>query len=376
MHARRVVLVVTLALAAVTVARSGHELPVYPSYYPHEIEIATLSPERAADLLAEGKLHAYVGSEPRFAGTAPEQVVAVESLGAFLVVRVNPLSPLAKDEASACVMRTAVLHRVAASGGDFVVHPYPVTPLHGDYLYHIDRAEAAKEGMRGDGSRLPAAGIKVKAEGFAATLVPADWRAPSSEWDIEVAEVATADLLARNTTMTNGWQGPPWLRTGWFHARLLLAGAGRPSDRVGEMIELLEADAFASPAERINAERNLVAALTQGCHAAIVGYRVRREFMNIEFSTGIENIGFDALTGLHSPMFLRTVKLKDFPWNGWLALGVQGRPEAAWNPIAGFTDAYGRLMWSALGDPAAIPSPYDSAWMLNRISDVDTSGRR
>jgi hypothetical protein len=176
--------------------------------------------------------------------------------------------------------------------------------------------------------------------------------------------------------MTNGWLGPPWLRTGWFHARLLLADIVNPSYRIGEMVRLLEADAFASPAERINAERDLVAALTQGCRAAVAGYRVRREFINVEFSAGIENIGFDALTGLHSPMFLRTVKLKDFPWNGWLALGVEGRPEAAWNPIAGFTDAYGRLMWSALGDPAVIPSPYDSAWMLNRISDVDTSDRR
>ena len=34
------------------VARSGHEPPVYPSYYPHEIDIAMVAPERAAELLA------------------------------------------------------------------------------------------------------------------------------------------------------------------------------------------------------------------------------------------------------------------------------------------------------------------------------------
>ncbi len=60
-------------------------------------------------------------------------------------------------------------------------------------------------------------------------------------------------------------------------------------------------------------------------------------------------------SGFNSPIFLRTVKLKDFPWNGWLALGIDARPAAAWNPIGGFTDPFGRLMWFALGDPAADP---------------------
>jgi hypothetical protein len=64
------------------------------------------------------------------------------------------------------------------------------------------------------------------------------------------------------------------------------------------------------------------------------------------------------------------VKLKDFPWNGWLTLGINARPAAAWNPIAGMTDKFGRLMWYALGDPALLPSPYDSGWMLNRVADV------
>ena len=36
------------AAAIVTVARGGHELPIYPSFYPHEIEIKSLAPEAAA----------------------------------------------------------------------------------------------------------------------------------------------------------------------------------------------------------------------------------------------------------------------------------------------------------------------------------------
>jgi hypothetical protein len=113
-----------------------------------------------------------------------------------------------------------------------------------------------------------------------------------------------------------------------------------------------------------------------GCRKTVAGYTVKREYFNSEFSAGIENIAYDAHEGFNSPMFIRTAKLKDFPWNGWLALGVDGRAKAAWNPIAGFTDPFGRLMWFALGDPAVVPSPYDENWVFNRISDVASKPRR
>jgi hypothetical protein len=75
-------------------------------------------------------------------------------------------------------------------------------------------------------------------------------------------------------------------------------------------------------------------------------------------------------------MFLRTVKLKDFPWNGWLKLGTGTPPLSAWNPVGGFTDDFGRLLWFSVGDAAAIPSPYEHAWVLNRISEVEQTPRR
>ena len=117
-------------------------------------------------------------------------------------------------------------------------------------------------------------------------------------------------------------------------------------------------------------------ALLSGCRALVAGYTVKREHFNASFSAGIENISFDALEGFNSPMFLRTVKLKDFPWNGWLQLGLQPPPSAAWNPVGGFTDPFGRLMWFAVADPALIPMPYDQVWTLNRFSDVEASPPR
>jgi hypothetical protein len=46
---------ILLAGAAIVVngAQGGHELPVYPSFYPHEITIRTLGPGQAVDALAK-----------------------------------------------------------------------------------------------------------------------------------------------------------------------------------------------------------------------------------------------------------------------------------------------------------------------------------
>src|SRR5204862_24311 len=73
-----------------------------------------------------------------------------------------------------------------------------------------------------------------------------------------------------------------------------------------------------------------------------------------------------AQRGLAAPIFVRTVKLKDFPWNGWLRVAVPGSPRAAWNPIAGFGDAPGRMVWAAVGDPALLLDPDSGRFIANR----------
>ena len=362
MNARRAGLAVVLAAATLTVARGGHELPVYPSYYPHEIEIATIAPERAAALLIDGKLHAYPGSAPRFAAMPPDDVRSVETLGSFVLVRVNP----AIDEHAACTVTRAAVQALATSQ-EMVFHPYPVVPPHGDYLHHVDLAEAGKARFAADANLSP---LRLKAENPPARrLVPDKWAALSgADWDAEIVDVDAAQLVGQHAVAFNGWLEPPWLRAGWYQAALLLGG---PED--AERLAQLEQTVNESGVERINRERELVRALASRCRVAVAGYTLKREYYNAEFSAGVENIGYDAIEGLTSPIFLRTVKLKDFPWNGWLALGVADAPVAAWNPIGGFSDRFGRLMWFAVGDPSLIPSPYDSAWMLNRAAEIRTA---
>ena len=372
-----------VAAAIATVARSGHEFPVYPSYYPHEIRIETIPPERAADLLLASKIQAYVGREPRFAGAPPDSIRAVESLGSFVIVRINPESSLAKDNASACAVAQTIVRDIASRRGDVIFHPYPITPFHGEYLYHVDLVDTAKARLsskHADASMPAMRRLRIRATGaLAEKLVRRDWYTQGSEWDAAVEEVKVSDLVPSSATATNGWLGPPWARTGWFHATLLLVRSvddPRAHDRVQADLQRLQAGAYENAVERINLERELVTSLATNCRSVVVGYTVKREYISTEYSAGIENIGFDSIEGLNSPIFIRTVKLKDFPWNGWLSLGTDTPPAAAWNPIAGFTDSFGRLMWSAVGDPALLPSPNDAGWMLNRISDVVSNAGR
>jgi hypothetical protein len=177
----------------------------------------------------------------------------------------------------------------------------------------------------------------------------------------------------------NGWLGPPWIRTGWFQAtQLLESSIDNPvaRDRVQANLQRLQVRDYRSAVERINLERDLVSALTGSCRALVAGYTLNREYVSIEYSAGIENIAFDSITGLNSFIFIRTAKLKDFPWNGVLSLGIDTSPAAAWNPIAGFNDGFGGLMWAAVGDPAVLPAPNDAGWILNRVSDVRATPNR
>jgi len=109
---RNALFVAVALVATIGLARGGHEVPVYPSYYPHEIRVETMPPERAAELLGDAKLHAYLGPEPRFTGALPQSVRAVESLGNFVIVRINP-GHEALDERASCDIVEAVVREMA-----------------------------------------------------------------------------------------------------------------------------------------------------------------------------------------------------------------------------------------------------------------------
>lgn len=376
------VLLLSAALTVLAPAEAGHELPVYPSYYPHEIRIQVVDPASAAALLQDARIHAYLGGDSTFGGKAPATVSDVEFLGSYLMLTSNPASRLLSSKNTRCASMGAMVHGLAAAQGAFVYHPYPVTPYDMDYLHHFDLAHAAKERYRhtpGQGRAAVKPPLKVNAKGqLAERLVGSRWEKAGKAWDVKLEEIDAADLIGSRTTNLDGWLGPPWLKEGWFHAYLMLADGLSDADArqmADSILQRLQRGDYDGLKDKLNLERRLVTLLTQSCNRLIVGYTVKREYFNSEFSAGIENIAYDSHTGFNSPLFIRTVKLKDFPWNGWLRLGVAQRPSAAWNPIGGFTDPVGRLIWSAVGDPALLPAPYGGSWVVNRIGDFQSTLR-
>lgn len=376
-----VLLVLVGALAVLTVSHSGHELPIYPSYYPQEIQIESVDPASAGRLLEQAKIHAYVGDEALFEHATPKWISHVESLGAYVVLSLNPASPLFANEAAGCsVIQTIARNLAAARERGFFFHPYPVTPFHGDYLHHFDLAEASKKRYStGAVENASLRRVKLRAEGeLVKRLRPTHWRQSTSEWDVTLEQIDAGHLLTPYRIDLNGWLGPPALKQGWFHAYLLLAAVLSDSARARaeSYLQRLRTGDYRNPIDKLNLERDLLRTLTSDCRRVVVGYTLKREYFNSESSAGIENIAYDSQAGLNSPIFIRTVKLKDLPWNGWLRLGVKQRPAAAWNPLGGFSDDAGRLLWSALGDPALFPEPYNADWLLNRIGDVQSTPAR
>ena len=357
-------------------AEAGHELPYYPSFYPHEIRVEVVPPEVAATHLQQGTLQAYIGATPHFSEPPPAHVSAVSSLGAYLVVTFDGAAALQWQPEQRCTVAQDIVSVLAKGATTYVFHPYPVTPYHGDYLYHFDRVEALQvQYLQRPAGRREASPHPLTVRGhdaLAAQLVRPQWQHMEQPWDATVEEIDVESLLASHTSSLNGWLGPAWLKAGWFHAYLLLAETVHDPQvkaAVATTYERLVHGSYTGLEARLNAERELVALLQQGCERVVVGYTLRQEYVNTEFSAGIENLAYDSHTGLNSSLFVRTVKLKDLPWNGWLKLGVSTPPAAAWNPIAGLTDATGRLLWHIVGDVAFFPAPYNGGWVVNRIAD-------
>jgi hypothetical protein len=363
-------LAVSLVAAAVT--RAGHEFPFYPSYYPQEITVSVVPPADAVAKLADASVHAYAGADPFHGRATPASVTRVESLGAYVLVTLNAEAPFFADATRRCRAARAVAD-ILAWGPDARRHPYPVTPYHPDYLQHADLVQAA-EGV--PPAAWDGAPLRLRAADPAAgALVPVAHRA-SGGWDATVETRDVAALWTAAALAPNGGVGPPWVKAGWSHAYRVLRDAitdGAARQRADTLHERLAGGTVDPAVDRLNLERRLVSTLRAGCERSVAGYTLRAEPLNVDYSAGVENVAHDAQSGLDSAIFLRTVKLKDFPWNGWLTVGVPARPLAAWNPVAGFTDPTGRLVWLALGDPAFLPSPHGEGWVPNRlvVSEVE-----
>lgn len=356
-----------VALLVASPAGAGHEMTFYPSFYPQEVTVRFVEPPGAAALLSKNALHAYAGAD---AGAGGPSVRHAESLRGYVVLTFRAGAAGFGDAGSRCAGAAALAHALAGRA-PFVGHPYAVTPYHDDFVHHVDLAQAARERPAG---RLP----RTRAGGaLAAALPSAGVARAGAEADAVLEEVELATLRAGVETRMAGWHGPPWIKEGWFHAWLLQAPVlpATPRRAAEELVRRRTELTYRPPAERVTLERRLVSAASAGCERVVLGYTLRREPLNDDYSEGIENIAVDAQAGIATPIFVRTVKLKDFPWNGWLHAATAPPARAAWNPVAGFTDDAGRMVWAAVGDPALLLDPDNGRWIANRVRPVSVSDR-
>ena len=159
----------------------------------------------------------------------------------------------------------------------FVAHRYPVTPYHADYLGHVDRA----------------------ALGMSAESAAANAQAVGQE-DVHFGEVAIDDPLLRSGAGFGVWPAPPFAKEGWYQAYHLIRAVMADDvqrKRADDLYQRLTHGEFADKADQIRLERDLIAALTANCEMAVIGYRLRREYHNDDFSNGIENILIDSQAG-------------------------------------------------------------------------------
>ena len=353
-------------------AYAGHEIAYYPSFYPQEITLQRVDPATAAQRLAKNELHGYIGAAPKFSGAVPEHLEPVESLEGFLILSFDPASKAFEDREARCAAGRGVIQALSGGVEGVVLSPYPVTPFHPDYLQHLDRIEEARAALSAAKAALP--DLKIQAQGARAkALAGGRSAAEGGSGDVRLEQVDLSALGKESGLPLSAQPSPPWLRQGWFQAyKLLSPGIGDAAldKNVEATYERLETGEYKDLEERFNLERRLVSALTADCRRMVAGYTLRREYYSADLSGGIENVAYDGQTGMNSGVFLRTAKLKDFPWNGWLYLGTENRAQAAWNPVAGFTDPAGKLIWSALGDAGLLPLPYNGSFIPNRVSAV------
>src|SRR5215831_11292229 len=154
-----------------TSAWADHALPFNPSFYPHEIQIKTVDLNLAKRLLSNNSLHAYIGGNP-FAGSEPPPHIGyVESFDSYLVVTFNLASKLWEKREARCAAVGPLMSAMAANKGNYIFHPYPVTPYHEDYLQHFDLAESAKNSYRTESSQVSAVNLKIHTKGSVAEKI-------------------------------------------------------------------------------------------------------------------------------------------------------------------------------------------------------------
>ena len=323
--ASRATLCCAALLAAAPAAEAGHEVPYYPSFYPQEIRIEPLDPAAAAPGIRQTTAPLTPISGPARASTAGAGLRQVGRIARRASHGgVNP--SVAREPRCALSGARRTPRRRVAKEPDTVAHPYPITPYHADYLGHVDRVPASPPaGCRSDGARDLRREIADR-EAWSTALIRRLGH-PRGGAVGEVLRAAGVGIMAGRTA---------WAKEGWFQAYHLLRpavgerGSGRARRRALRAAAAWRLQgpgrAAQSRARAGGGARPKVASAASsaiGCGASSSA---------TTSPTASRTSPSTRSPGSTRPIVVRTVKLKDFPWNGWLRARHRQRGQGRLEP--------------------------------------------
>lgn len=410
-------------LMLVQVALAGHENPFQFSFYPHEIRFFKAKPDEVTNLIYETTdtpvvkgLHIYLeplSYEENKQITSSKNIKSLKAIDKIYTIlinipseRTNPLSlyEFRRSILRYLVDREEISKNIAGSEPLFI----PITRFHAEYRYVVNidneirsRWKYSENLLRQSINKyLEVSGavyqdgkitirnkqvslsiyspkndeialaissyIKEKLENIGFKIHTLDYK--KEEADILINIYDYQNLTFYNLRNINGIYVGFEQYKGIFLASIIYHNIATQHD------ELFKASSL-SEQEYASLLQNFIKEGIEKSNEQPILLTYSYYVYNDDFDQGIENMVRSPLTGPLTDVFYRTVKLRLFPWNGWLLVGLNTDKQTYYNPILGFDDAWGKHLWMAMSDSAVVFQPYNTSVEPNRVVwvSVETS---
>ncbi|WP_448605502.1 hypothetical protein [Thermoflexus hugenholtzii] len=375
------ILVFTLVLSQfyVNIGLAGHENVQYQSYYPHEIRFLQVDNLDVAVRLfkntttsgrVEG-LHLYLGKIGKTEAKANYSIKYLNFITNIYLLRFSEFNRHLQNSKIRSVIAYGCINRNELAK-EMLTSPLfiPLLPYHRETSYVKDIEERLKTIECTDifqELKILKVGFTAGQEDLADKIVEqiksntgfklnAEKVSNPNDWDILVTRIDMPSYVLSKLSYINGvYYGTDTFEGTTFIKDLFLNGKEKPEQRI-----ISEEDLFLYT-------RSIVSEWYERGFTYPLMYDIEYYIYNDDYDEGLHNMAWSPLVGLTEPSaFFRTVKIKLFPWNGWLLVGSPTVDKCKFNPfpVPGDQTCYG--LWSVLSDPAFVLNPYNLTFEPNR----------
>lgn len=359
---------------------AGHENVQYQSYYPHEIRFLQVDNLDSAlklmrNTTTSGRvqgLHLYMEMSKKEEVSGITSVKFLEQITKIYYLKFSEFNQHLKNKTLRTALSYGCINRVELAK-EMKTNPLfiPLLPQHRETSYVKDFEEMLKTVNCGNVSHklgnlkvgftpaeeAVAEKIVGQIKHNAGSNINVEKVRDSDAWDILVAGVDVPGYVFSKLKYINGvFYGTDSFDGITFIRDLFLAGKNITEQRIKN-----EADLFLYT-------RLLVSDWYENSFTHPLMYDLQYYVYNDDYDEGLHNMAWSPLVGFLEPSaFFRTVKIKLFPWNGWLLVGSPSVDKCRFNPflVPGDATCYG--LWSVLSDPAFVLNPYNLTFEPNRV---------